>query len=183
MKAKMALQFANYRSLPKIILTTTLMFGFRSMGQSTQMSAPGTIPEIDTGEIRTLPSTDADRVRIRDARNRVPKSSKATVTEETCLLPPLNLINNPTIPVEQLQTDPEARKDYHDACTALKRKNNADAEKHLRKAVQHDPKYSVAWVTLGQVLATQQRNNEAQSACLRSSIVDPTYVPAYLCLA
>jgi len=183
MKAKMALQFANYRSLPKIILTTTLMFGFRSMGQSPQVSTPGTIPEIDTGEIRTLPNTDVDRIRIRDARNRAPKSSKATVAEEACLLPPLSLINSPTIPAEQLQTAAEARKDYHEACAALKRKNHADAEKHLRKAVQHYPKYSVAWVTLGQVLAAQQRNNEARSACLRGSIVDPNYIPAYLCLA
>ena len=38
-------------------------------------------------------------------------------------------------------------------------------------------------MTLGQVLAAQQKNNEARSACARSSIVDPTYVPAYLCLA
>ena len=184
--AKTAFVFADRCALPNIILMLTLSVGFCPalvMGQSSQVSTPGTIPEIDTGEIRTLPSTDVDRIRIRDARNRAPKSSKATVAEETCLLPPLSLINSPTIPAEQLQTAAEARKDYHEACAALKRKNHADAEKHLRKAVQHYPKYSAAWVTLGQVLAAQQRNNEARSACLRSSIVDPTFVPAYLCLA
>jgi tetratricopeptide (TPR) repeat protein len=186
MKATTAVVFADYRSLPKIILTLTVIFGFCPavvMGQSHQVSTPGTIPEIDTGEIRTLPGTDIDRIRIRDALKRAPSSSKATVTEETCLLPPLSLINSPTIPAEQLQTAAEARNDYHEACAALKRKKNADAEKLLRKAVQHYPKYSVAWVTLGQVLAAQQKNNEARSACSRSSIVDPTYVPAYLCLA
>jgi len=186
MKATTAVVFADYRSLPKIILTLTLIFGFCPavvMGQSHQVSTPGTIPEIDTGEIRTLPGTDIDRIRIRDALKRAPSSSKATVTEETCLLPPLSLINTPTIPAEQLQTAAEARKDYHEACAALQKKKKADAEKHLRKAVQHYPKYSVAWVTLGQVLAAQQKNNEARSACSRSSIVDPTYVPAYLCLA
>jgi tetratricopeptide (TPR) repeat protein len=185
MKAKTALVFADYGSLQKIILTLALVVGFRSsavMGQSPQVSPLGPIPDIEGG-IRTLPSTDIDRIRIRDVRNSVPKSSKSTVTEETCLLPPLNLINNPTIPAEQLQMAAEARNDYHQACAALKTKKNADAEKHLRKAVQHYPKYSVAWVTLGQVLAAQQRNNEARSACLRGSIVDPTYIPAYLCLA
>ena len=186
MKAKTAFVFVDHGSLPKIILTLALILGLRSsvvMAQSTQVSTPGTIPEIDTGEIRTLPGRDIDRIRVRDSQNRDPSSSKATVNEETCLLPPLNLINNPTIPAEQLQLAAEARKDYHEACAALKGKKSADAEKHLRKAVKHHPKYSAAWVTLGQVLAAQERNVEARSACLRSSIVDPTYVPAYLCLA
>ena len=183
---KTAWVFAEFADCAKIILTFILILGFRSsdvLGQSHQASTPGTIPEIDTGEIRTLPGTDIDRIRVRDSLNRDPSSSKATVNEETCLLPPLNLINNPTIPAEQLQLAAEARKDYHEACAALKGKKSADAEKHLRKAVKHHPKYSAAWVTLGQVLAAQQRNDEARSVCLRSSIVDPTYVPAYLCLA
>jgi tetratricopeptide (TPR) repeat protein len=49
--------------------------------------------------------------------------------------------------------------------------------------VQHDPKYSAAWVTLGQVLAAEQRADEGRNACLQASIVDSGYVPAYLCLA
>lgn len=59
----------------------------------------------------------------------------------------------------------------------------ADAEKHLRKAVREYPKYSVAWVTLGQMLAADKRSDEGQSACLRASIVAPKYLAAYLCLA
>jgi predicted Zn-dependent protease len=65
----------------------------------------------------------------------------------------------------------------------LKDKKTADAEKHLRNAVQADPKYSVAWVTLGQVLAAQQRTDEARVACSQGSSADSSYVPAYLCLA
>jgi hypothetical protein len=38
-------------------------------------------------------------------------------------------------------------------------------------------------VTLGQVLATQQRTDEARRACSQASTVDSKYVPAYLCLA
>ena len=56
-------------------------------------------------------------------------------------------------------------------------------EKRLRKAVSEYPKYSVAWVTLGQFLATQQRTDETRTACSQASSVDSKYVPAYLCLA
>src|SRR5204863_9371155 len=62
--AKTAFVFADRCALPNIILMLTLSVGFCPalvMGQSSQVSTPGTIPEIDTGEIRTLPSTDVDR--------------------------------------------------------------------------------------------------------------------------
>jgi tetratricopeptide (TPR) repeat protein len=83
----------------------------------------------------------------------------------------------------QLQTPAAASKEYQKACSDLKDKKIADAEKHLRKAVRDYPKYAVAWVTLGQVLATQQRTDEARGACLQGSTVDSSFVPAYLCLA
>jgi hypothetical protein len=59
----------------------------------------------------------------------------------------------------------------------------ADAERHLRKAVEEYAKYAAAWVTLGQVLAFEQRIDDARSACLQASTANPTYIPAYLCLA
>src|SRR6478736_1236156 len=49
MKAKTAFVLVDYGSLPKIILTLALILGLRSsvvMAQSTQVSTPGTIPEI-----------------------------------------------------------------------------------------------------------------------------------------
>lgn len=66
---------------------------------------------------------------------------------------------------------------------ALKDKKTADAEKHLRRAAQLYPKYSVAWVTLGQMLAALQRTDEGRTACTQGSAADSGYVPAYLCLA
>src|SRR6202008_4189114 len=84
---------------------------------------------------------------------------------------------------EQLRIPAQAPREYQGACSALTKKKYPDAEKHLRKAVQEYPKYSAAWVTLGQVLAAQQRTEDARSACSQASTVDPIYVPAYLCLA
>jgi tetratricopeptide (TPR) repeat protein len=130
------------------------------------------------------PITDTlDRINIRNGPSESRAGQEPTAKDETCLLPPLTLINSPTIAAEQLEVAAKAKKEYHEACIALKKKRGADAEKHLRKAAQHYPKYSAAWVTLGQVLAAQQRTEEAHSACLEGSIADPSYVPAYLCLA
>ena len=68
-------------------------------------------------------------------------------------------------------------------CAALRKKNNAEAEKLFRRAVRDYSKYSVAWVTLGQLLVTEQRASEARDACSKASVADPSYVPAYLCQA
>ena len=92
-------------------------------------------------------------------------------------------MSSPTVAVEQLQKTAKARNEYQQGCAALKKKKSADAEKHFRKAIREYPKYATAWVTLGQVLATQQRTDEARDACFQASIVNPSYVPAYLCLA
>jgi predicted Zn-dependent protease len=96
------------------------------------------------------------------------------------LLPPLNLATAPAVSAQQLQVPATARKEYQQACAALKNKKAADAEKHLRKAVQAYPKYAAAWVTLGQVLAAQQRPDEARAACSQGSLADSRYVPGYL---
>jgi tetratricopeptide (TPR) repeat protein len=53
----------------------------------------------------------------------------------------------------------------------------------LRKAVKQWPKYLAAWVVLGQVLAAQQKTEEAQDACSQPLATDSNYLPAHLCLA
>ena len=77
-----------------------------------------------------------------------------------------------------LQVPAKAKKEYGEACAALKEKKIESVETHLRKAVQEYPRYSAAWVTLGQVLAAQQHGDEARSACSQGSTVEPAYVPA-----
>ena len=123
-----------------------------------------------------------DEVNLRNAAAGVP-GRPAAEKETSCLLPPLTLIDSPTVAVEQLQKTAKARAEYQQACTALRKNKSAEAEKHLGKALHDYPKYAMAWVTLGQVFATQQRMNEARDACIQGSVVDRSYVPAYLCLA
>jgi predicted Zn-dependent protease len=46
----------------------------------------------------------------------------------------------------------------------LKLGNAAKAAEHLRRAVEHDPKYSAAWKLLGRALTDAERLDEALAA-------------------
>src|SRR5882724_13559675 len=130
------------------------------------------------------PLTDTfERVQMRNAPYDAQAGQKTAEKENTCLLPPLTLVRSPIVAATALQVPPKARKEYQEACSALNKKKTADAEKHVRKAVHEYPKYSVAWVTMGQVLAAQHRIDDARSACSQGSTANPMYVPAQLCLA
>jgi thioredoxin-like negative regulator of GroEL len=124
-----------------------------------------------------------DRVLLRDALNDPSATQKPTANDETCLLPPLTLVRSNPVATTALQVPEKAKREYFDACASLREKKMEGAEKHLRKAVQVYPKYSAAWVTLGQLLATQNQSEAARGACSQGSSVEPNYVPAYLCLA
>jgi len=132
-----------------------------------------------------LPTTvgeTIDRVQTRNTPHDLSAAQKSS-ENDTCLLAPLTLVHSPTVAATHLQTPAKARKEYEEACAALKDKKTENVEKHLRKAVHEYPKYSAAWVTLGQVLAARQQTDEARSACSQGSTADSNYVPAYLCLA
>src|SRR6478752_7949748 len=165
---------------PKMVFVPILVLVFACAVAAAQVVTPTSSPSNPGADSREI--TSADQARVRNAQNApaAPPQSSAK-GHDTCLLPPLNQ-PLPSVSSVQLQTPAAARKEYQKACSDLKDKKIADAEKHLRKAVRDYPKYAAAWVTLGQVLATQQRT-EARGACLQGSSVDPSYVPAYLCLA
>jgi len=115
--------------------------------------------------------------------NKLSEPPGKSAQDEACLLPPLTLTSSPSVSAEQLRIPAKARSEYQKACTALAKNKSTQAEKHLRKAVSRSSKYAAAWVTLGQVLTTQRRVDEARRACAQGSTADGTYVPAYLCLA
>jgi tetratricopeptide (TPR) repeat protein len=128
--------------------------------------------------IDTLESTS-----IRDRNKNVPGEQKAVEVQDSCLLPPLTFVKSPVVAASALAVPSNAQKEYFEACKALKERKSESAEKHLRKAVQIYPKYSAAWVTLGQMLAAQNQTDESRNACAQASSVEPNYLPAYLCLA
>ena len=111
------------------------------------------------------------------------RPNQPVVQHDTCFLPPLTTLQLSTIGVENLQIAAKAKKEYASACSALRDRNYQKAEESLRKAVVQEPKYVAAWVTLGQLLAAQQKIDDARTACSQARLADEAYVPAYLCLA
>ena len=167
-----------------VALAGVAVFSF-SIAPATAAQQPNT-PGAPASDVSNIPRTitdTMDKVGIRDLRKDAPAAQKSSETDEICLLPPLTLVRSATVAAAALTVPAKAKKEYLEACGALKERKIENAEKHLRKAVHEYPKYSLAWVTLGQMLAAQNRGEEARSACSQGSTVEPSYVPAYLCLA
>jgi tetratricopeptide (TPR) repeat protein len=159
----------------------TSAFAFCLLGPPAAFPQTGA-PEIDVRDIPGTITDTRDRVHERDLKRSDPAEQKTPEMDE-CLLPPLNLVKSPLVSASALAAPAKAKKEYADACAALKQKKTEIAEKHLRNAVQKYFKYSAAWVTLGQLLASQNNIAEARKACAQGSTVEPNYIPAYLCLA
>lgn len=151
-----------------------------AIGQAGGHSAPA--PKAPTPLPLPDPSNfDKDRLLLESETGKSP--SKNGNGEYNCFLPPLNTVRIQTVAVANLQLSGKARKEYESACSSLKDKKFDAAESHLRKAVQHEPRYTAAWVTLGQTLAAQQHHDEARNACSQAVSADASYIPSYLCLA
>src|SRR5260221_5959492 len=154
-------------------------FSFAPAAVAQQAGAPAT-------DVSIIPRGINDtfgRVQVRDLREKAPAAEKKAETEDSCLLPPLTLLRSPVVVATALAIPLKAKKEYSEACAAVKDKKTESAEMHLRNAVQEYPSYSVAWVTLGQLLAAESHTENARNACAQGAAVEPKYVPAYLCLA
>ena len=154
------------------------LFGTSAFAQ-TGGSHPTPAPNPPPPTPREQPST-FDQTRLTFESGLAPVSRKSE--EGTCFLPPLNGVQSPTVPIANLQAAAKAKKEYGAACAALKNKKMGEAEEHLRRAIQRDPKYPAAWVSLGQILAGRQKAEEARDACSQALTTDPGYLPPYLCL-
>jgi len=128
------------------------------------------------GPVSMVPTTPDDRVVVDGSATASGGETK------TCSIQPFPGIPN-TVTATDLQIPEKAQNEYEQACTALKKQQLPEAERHLRKATKIYPKYVAGWVMLGQMLETRQRAAEAREACSRAASVDPNYVGAYLCLA
>jgi tetratricopeptide (TPR) repeat protein len=151
--------------------------------QSGGTSRPTPIPNPPPQPLPRPQDSTFDQTRIKLESNS-PKPVRQAADDDTCFLPPLTTIHRPTVTVANLQIAPKAKKEYAGACSALTdNKKYEVAEGHLRKAVKEDLKYPAAWVTLGQLLAAQQKTGEARDACAQALATDANYLHAYLCLA
>jgi len=144
-------------------------------------------PGAPAGDISQLPrevTRTIDGVNQRNGPDDARLPKKKLPADGSCLLPPLSSVTPaPTVAAEQLKIPGKASKEYAEACGAVWSRKFPDAEKHLHVAVREYGKYSLAWVTLGQVLSAEKRLDEAKVACAQATIADPTFAPAYLCLA
>ena len=165
------------------LLIGAIVFGFPIAPAQAQRPDVWNAPPTDRQHSPAEVGTTLDRAGKRNAPHEISATPKSVEEDLSCLLPPLTSVRSPTIAAAGLKIPTNAKKAYANACAALKDKKTESAEKHLRKAVQEYPQYSAAWVTLGQVLAARQENEEARTACSQGSTADPSYVPAYLCLA
>jgi hypothetical protein len=183
----------SFATCPPVVPIVVVLLGFLVPSACPQQQPqpqvqPGTLGVPNPpDDMRDLPRTvvnTRDEVNLRKATKATGEHGKTPPEKETtCLLPPLSRMSSPTVAVGQLQRATRARNEYQQGCAALRKKKRGDAEKHFRKALREYRKYPTAWITLGQVLAAQQRTDEARNACLQASIVEPSYVAAYLCLA
>ncbi|MGA9354058.1 MAG: tetratricopeptide repeat protein [Terriglobales bacterium] len=167
-----ALRLSCPRLAILLLLSATLLFG-----QGKHPTAPiAPIP----GTIASAPPSPFDL----DQTNVVVDGSGKTVAtnEYACFLPPLNSVPASTVGVVDLQVPWRPQAEYQSGCEALHKKKIADAEKHLRKAIEQYEKYAAAWVLLGQLLEVQQKPEEALDACSKSLNASIKYLPAYLCL-
>src|SRR5437879_1082452 len=101
-------------------------------GGSSMPPSPNPPPPLVHGQESTF-----DQTRVRFDSN-VPKLNATNLTSDTCLFPPFQSIQNSTVAVNRLQVPAKARKEYQDACSAIRDKKFDVAEKHLRKAVQEE---------------------------------------------
>lgn len=74
----------------------------------------------------------------------------------------------------------EAKKAFNKALSLMKKNKAAEAETHLRKAVEIYPKFAAAWLALGNALQAQKRTDEARTAWEKSVEADPKFIGPHL---
>jgi tetratricopeptide (TPR) repeat protein len=129
-----------------------------------------------------LHSTAPDHA-LPDAVGPQPMTAPLPDRDESCLLWTVATAPAGTVKAETLEVPSKARGEFKKGCSDVRARKFSSAEAHLRKAVEKYPKYSVAWVLLGELLEAGNHLAEARQACSEASSVDADYAPAYLCLA
>jgi predicted Zn-dependent protease len=112
-----------------------------------------------------------------------PLAKPQMVEDESCLPWGISQIRGATVSVVRLQVPDKARGEFEKACGDFRKKKLAEAEQHVRSAIERYSNYVAAWVMLGQVLSAQQQGDKAHEACSHANATDPTYLPPYICLA
>jgi hypothetical protein len=172
------------------VLTLSVSSSFAQQGGGTHPAPPPQAPSSPPPKAPTPPPpTDFPSAKNPwDQNELIQRSNNKLVSSmiaegDNCFLPPLNGLLRSRVGIADLQAPSKAQRHLKDGCAALRNSKIIEAEVQLRKAVKQWPKYSAAWVLLGQVLEAQQKTDEAYGACSQPLATDSNYLPAYLCLA
>lgn len=88
-----------------------------------------------------------------------------------------------TVSASRMTLPDKARKEFGEACLAVRKKKLKEAQHHLDQALGAYSKFADAWVLLGQTQENLGDLQQAEQSCERARAADSSYLPAYLCLA
>ncbi len=97
----------------------------------------------------------------------------------TILLHRMGKVEGLTTSATTALAPPAARKQHDRAIAALKKHKPDEAERDLKKAVEIDPKFALAWFDLGRVNELRNRGKEATDAYRHSIEADDKYLYPY----
>jgi tetratricopeptide (TPR) repeat protein len=173
---------ASCRAFVRTCSTSLLVviFSCAALAQSGAGGHPAPRPNPPPPPVRPQEATfDEQHVKLESTAPRAIIKTE----RDNCFPPPLTGLQLPTVGVATLQISSKARKDYTAGCNAFRDGKFDSAEENFRKAVNDEPKYLAAWITLGQLLTARQKLDDARGACSKAQSADPMYLPSYLCLA
>jgi Tfp pilus assembly protein PilF len=94
-----------------------------------------------------------------------------------------NAAEGNSISVNSSKAPDNAKKELEKGRQGFLKKNYADAEKHLAKAVELYPQYASAWELRGREQRLQKQDAEAEKSFLAAINADQKYIPPYIQLA
>ena len=107
----------------------------------------------------------------------------STTEQPACFQFPMAPVASSTVSASRITVPANAKKEFGNACIAVRKKKLKDAQRHLQRAVDAYAKFADAWVLLGQTEEDQGNLQGAEKSCEQARTVDASYLPGYLCLA
>lgn len=176
------------RSNPALPLALAIFFTVPALAQKgggrgggIHSAPPATPPTSYTTTYK--PTSSESEFNIYDVTAPGSPPQKFQTEQPPCFHWPMNPILSATLNAGRMEIPAKAQAEFSDGCTAVRSKNFASAQEHLKQAVKMYPRFAVAWALLGQTEKDQGQNDEAAQSCTRAREADSSYLPSYLCLA
>ena len=107
----------------------------------------------------------------------------STTEQPPCFQWPMAPVFSSTVSASRMTVPDKAKKEFGEACLAVRKKKLKEAQRHLDRAVGSYSKFADAWVLLGQTQENQGEIQQAEQSCEQARAADSSYLPGYLCLA